>query len=69
MALVGLSVISIFQYKRHYIAITYPQADNGEGNGWQITIQLVSFWYFPWDFPASRGLSFCLYNIILYVIS
>ena len=29
----------------------------------------VSFGYFPWDFPASRGLICCLYNIILYVIS
>ena len=28
-------------------------------------IELLCFRYFPWDFPASRGLICCLYNVIL----
>ena len=29
------------------------------------TIKLLCFGYFPWDFPASRELLCCLYNLIL----
>ena len=52
--------VFLFGYLLHGVCLLINNKVNNSTGG---------FWILPCDFPASRGLICCLYNIILYVIS